>query len=97
MQNLIESKSETIQNLEEKIMNVETSAYKSFDEKNDEVNTVKNALKNANQEIAILKNEMKGKQKILKEKEREVYRLDQKCENLEENLKRVKEEDISMN
>ena len=53
MQNFIESTSETIQTLEEKIMNVETSAYKSFDEKNDEVNTVKNALKNANKEIAI--------------------------------------------
>ena len=56
MQNFIESKSETIQTLTEKISNVEASAHKSFKEKNDEVNTVKNSLKNANQEIAILKN-----------------------------------------
>ena len=96
MQNLIESKSETIQTLEEKITNVEASAYKSLKEKNDEVNTVKNSLKNANQEIAILKNELKSKHKVVKEKEKEVFRLDQKCENLGKNLKRVKEEVNSM-
>ena len=64
MQNLIESKSKTTHTLEEKIANVEASAHKSLKEKNEEVNTMKISLKNANHEIAILKNE-----KVVKKKE----------------------------
>ena len=92
MQGFVESKSEIIQILEGIITNMEASAIKSFKDKNDEVDTLKIALKNSHQEITNLKNELKARNKLVKEKEKEAYKLDQKCENLEANLRGVKEE-----
>ena len=67
MQNLIESKSKTTHTLEEKIANnVEASAHKSLKEKNEEVNTMKISLKNANQEEVLYILQFKIDSKMLK-------------------------------
>ena len=92
IENLVASKSQTVQILEAKIANAEASTVKTINEKNEEATILKKALKNANLEISKLKNEMKGTNKLLKEKDKQVYKLDQKCENLEANMKRAKEE-----
>ena len=92
MQGFDKSKSEAIQLLESKIANMEASAFKSFKDKSDEVSNLKIALKNSNREITNLKDELRARNKLVKEKEKEAYKLDQKCENLEANLRRAKEE-----
>ena len=92
MQGFDKSKSEVIQLLESKIANMEASAFKSFKDKSDEVSNLKIALKNSNREMTNLKDELRARNKLVKEKEKEAYKLDQKCENLEANLRRAKEE-----
>ena len=72
--------------------NSKASTVKIIDEKNEEASILKKALKHANLEISKLKNKMKGTNKLLKEKDKEAYKLDLKCENLEANVKRANEE-----
>ena len=82
----------TIKTLEDKISNAEASVYKTFEERNQEVKTLKHALKNKDVELGNLQKEIKVLEKGLKEKEKEEYKLIQKVENLSDNLKRSKSE-----
>ena len=83
---------DTIKTLEEKISKCEASAYKSFEERNQEIATLKHALKNKDHELVTLKKEFKLSEKVCKEKEKEEYRLARKVENLNDNLNRCKSE-----
>ena len=76
--------------LEDKLSKSEASATKSFKDKNDDLITLKTVLKNRNQEIDSLKKEINLKGKVIKEKEKEIYRLDQKSENLGDSVKQLK-------
>ena len=86
------SKDNTIWNLEEKLRKTEASATKAFTDKNEEVSILKTSLKNANKEIDILKNNVKSKCKIVKETEKDLYKLDRKYDMSEANLKICREE-----
>ena len=79
---------ETIQILEQKITKIEAAALKSFEDRSLEMLNLKNALKNLKIELEISKKEITSKSKIIKEKEKENYKLDQKNENLEENVRK---------
>ena len=83
---------ETIKILEDKIAKAEASVYKTYEERNQEVNTMKHALRNKDVELGNLKKEIKVLDKGLKEKEKEEYKLVQKVDNLSDNLKRSKSE-----
>ena len=67
----------------------EASAYKSFKEKADEIAILKNNMKTNKSEMDALRRELNQK-KIIKEKEKEVLRLGQKCGNLLDNAKKLK-------
>ena len=86
------SQSKTINILEEKIAKMESAAIKAFNEKTDEVINLKKVLKNSHQEVVNLKNEIRVKNNIIKEKEKDIYKLDKKGNNLEDNLKKSKVE-----
>ena len=80
---------ETAYLLEEKLFKVEASALKSLNAQRQEVLSLKKSLKAHNHEIDNLKKDSNQKNKLVKEKEKEVYRLDQKSDNLESNLKKI--------
>ena len=80
---------ETAYLLEEKLFKAEASALKSFNAQRQEVLFKKKSLTAFNQEIDNLKKDSNQKNKLVKEKEKEVYRLDQKSDNLESNLKKI--------
>ena len=48
-------------------------------------------MKNANKEIDILKNNVKSKGKIVKETEKDLYKLDRKYDMSEANLKKLRD------
>ena len=85
-----ESLSDTVNVLERKLSKAEASALKSFTSKNEEILTLKASLKKQNQEGENNQKDLKSKGKIVKEKDREIYRLQQKNENLESNLNKLK-------
>jgi chromosome segregation ATPase len=80
----------TIPLLEEKLAKAEASALKCFKEKSEEILTLKSDVKNKTHEIENSRKDLSIKVKEAKEKEKEIYRLDQKCENLEDTVKRSK-------
>ena len=87
-----EASRETINLLEEKLAKAEASSMKSFKDKNEELLALKNVVKNYRQEQETSKKELNAKGKLVKEKDKEIYRLEQKCENLEYNAKKLKSE-----
>ena len=90
------SSQETIQILEQKIAKVEASALKLFEERNTEVAVLKKSLKSMNIEIENSKKDSLAKNKFIKEREKEVYKFQQKCQNLEDSLKKSKTDNSSL-
>ena len=86
------AKNETIEILQNKLAKAEASALRMFEEKNNEEMTLKKALNSLNKEMNTLKNEIKIKSKLIKQKEKEFYDQDLKCGNLEASVKKFKEE-----
>ena len=78
---------DTIGILTEKLSKAEDSALKSFKANNDECAALKTLHKNREHEANNLKQQNNSKGKAIKEKEREIYRLDQKSSNLEDTVK----------
>ena len=76
--------------LEEKIGNIEAEALKAYKKQEAEISTMKNLNRNLNTEIDKLKSEMSSKIKSCKQKDKEVHRLENKCDNLASNLKQTK-------
>ena len=87
-----ESSKETIRVLEQKMAHVEASALKAFEERNVNINSLKKSVKTANFESESHKKDLLAQNKFIKEKEKEIYKLENKCENLDANLKRSKGE-----
>ena len=83
---------ETLHLLEEKIAKAEAAALKCYQEKNHEVATFKTVVKNHNDELARLKADLSQANRSLKEKDKELFRLDQKCDNLSNNMNKYKTE-----
>ena len=81
---------ESVPLLEEKLAKAEASALKCFKEKSEEILTLKSVVKNKTHEIDNSRKDLSIKVKEAKDKEKEIYRLDQKCENLEDTVKRLK-------
>ena len=86
------SSKETTKLLEDKIAMVEASAFKSYEEKHHEVTTLKNLQKNLHSEIAKVKKDLNLGNKSLKVKENEIFKLNQKCDNLASNVFKYKTE-----
>ena len=84
------SLSETNKLLENKLAKTEASAYKAFKEKADEIAILKNTINTNKIEIDTLRKELTKEKKLSKEKEKEVLRLGQQCDNLGENIKNLK-------
>ena len=74
-----EACTDTIKILEEKLSKSEASAFKSFDEKNQEINCFKKALKAKDSELACLQKETKMANKDLKGKEKEENSAQLEC------------------
>jgi chromosome segregation ATPase len=84
------SSQETIEILEQKISKIEASALKAFDERNIDTTVLKNSLKTANIDLEHFKKDVRAQNKCIKEKEKEIYKLEQKSENLADNLQKSK-------
>ena len=76
--------------LENKLAMAEASAYKAFKEKADEIAILKNNMKTNKSEMDALRRDLNQEKKMMKEKEKEVLRLGQKCDNLLDNAKKLK-------
>ena len=85
-----QSLSETNSLLENKLAMAEASAYKTFNEKADEIAILKKNIKTRESEINALRTDFNQEKKTMKEKEKECFRLDQKCDNLLDNIKKLK-------
>ena len=84
------SSTEIVTILEQKIAKIEAAALKSYEDKNLETATLRDALKNTKAELEMNKKDLNAKNKLVKEKEKENQKLDQKNENLVENVKKLK-------
>ena len=80
----------TIEILEQKVAKSEASALKTFQERKSDVEVLTKSLKTANNDLASCKKDLQVKNKCIKEKEREIYKLEQKSENLASNLQKAK-------
>ena len=83
---------DTIKLLEEKISKVEEAAFREFEEKKQEIVLLKKALTKQESDVIIIKKDLNITKKGTKEKEREICRIEQKNENLSDNIKRLKNE-----
>ena len=83
---------DTVQVLEEKISKIEKAAFKEYEEKKHEVTMLKTALKKQEGDVLGVKKDLNLSKKVVKEKEKEIYRTEQKNENLADNIKRLKSE-----
>ena len=81
---------ETVNILEDKISKIEASAVKLYQEKGQEITNLKNNIKKQEHEIAGIKKDLSVANKIVKEKDKEIYRTVQKNDNLSDNLKKIK-------
>jgi hypothetical protein len=69
LQSQNKSSSEIVENLEDKLANVEAAAIKSYEVKNLETNTLKDSLRNLKTELENTKKEMNTRHKLVKQKE----------------------------
>ena len=76
--------------LEQKIAIIEASALKTYEDKKSEENTNKIVIKKYSDEIHALKKDLNDSKKLIKTKERENLKLENKCENLDINAKKFK-------
>ena len=81
---------DTIKILEDKISKIEASALRAFEERRQETATLKTTLKNQANENANLKKDLTLANKAAKEKDKEIYRVEQKNENFSDNFKKFK-------
>ena len=88
----IKSFKDTIKILEQKLSKAEASVLKVFEERNIEEATLKKSLKNVNSELENMKKDLQSKNRFIKEKEKEVTKLELKCDNLGDSLERCKSE-----
>ena len=84
----IDSTKETIKVSKQKIAKVEAASLRAYQERNQEA---------AGLEYNLNKKELNATNKILKEKDKEIYRLAQKNENLSHTIKNTKSELNSLN
>ena len=89
-----EASKDTIELLEDKIAKIEAHALKTYEEKKTEEDVYKNKLKTMNCEIVAHKTDLTKLKKSIKEKDKQIIKLEIKCENLESNVKWFKS-DIS--
>ena len=83
---------ETIAGLEAKISKAEAAALKVFEDKKIEIETHKKQVKFLNTESDKHKQEIRSLQKVIKEKDKELFKSESKCENLECSVQRLKTE-----
>ena len=86
----------TIAGLELKISKAETAAVKVFEDKKVEVEAYKKQVKFLNSESDQFKKEIHRLQKLFKEKDKELVKAENKCENFECCVKRLKTEVSSL-
>ena len=86
----------TIEILEQKIAKAEASTLKLFEEKKTNIEALKNQIKPLNIEISDYKKEITCLKKSLKDKDKSLYKLHIKCQNLETSFKRSKSEIASI-
>ena len=92
LENVIKSNKETIEILEEKIEKAEASALKSFEKSKHDNQTLKTVNKNLNTELESLKRDQNLNIKMIRDKSKEVQKLEVKCDNLESNMRNLKVE-----
>ena len=73
---------ETIKILEEKVAKAEASALKHFEKTKLETACLKTSIKNLKNDLDVCKKEIIDETKVIKQKEKEVQKLDKKCDNL---------------
>ena len=88
---LVASK-KTIATLEAKVAKAEAEIVKMFEEKKSEADIFKKQVKVLQKEIDDRKKNDRRLTKTIKEKDREAVKLQNKCDNLEANVKRLKNE-----
>jgi hypothetical protein len=92
LENLIKSKKETITILEEKIVKADAGALQSYEQSKHDILTLKTVNKNLNTELESLKRDQNLKIKTIMNKNKEVKKLEVKCDNLESNMRNIKVE-----
>ena len=87
---------QTIAGLEAKISKAEAAALKALEDKKIEVETHKKQIKFLNSESDQNKKEICSLQKTIKEKDKELFKAESKCENIECSVQRLKTEVSSL-
>ena len=82
--------------LEEKVTTAEAKACKLFEENKSHVEAYKKQIKHLNDEVNTTKKEIIDVKKVIKEKNKDLYRINSKCENLESTVKRVRTENSNL-
>ena len=85
----------TIDILEKKVAKAEAITSKLFEEKKSNEEAYRKQIKPLNDEINARKKDSTDLKKIVKEKEKELFRVNNKCENLELTVKRIKMENAA--
>ena len=88
----IQELQETIESLEQKLAGAEAQSMKAFEEKMIEINALKKALKNGEDEKVTIQKALEAKNRELKERDKLVKKLEQKQENMNINIKNLKSE-----
>ena len=83
---------EIVDILEEKVSKAESNSLRAFKHNSEQVLVYKNLVKSCDGQMEALKRDLNLNSKSLKEKNKEIYRLDQKSENLSDTLKKLKSE-----
>ena len=96
LQKKVESSDEIINILESKLEEAESKVLKAFNDKKIEIDTLKNSIKKSDQEVRNLRKDLNDERKLLKEKERNIQKLELKCEKLVNDSKNVKTELIKV-
>ena len=82
--------------LEEKVNKAEAKSVKFFEEKKIDVEAYRKQIKTLNDEINARKKEIVDLKKVSKEKEKDLCRVSNKCENLESTVRRIKAENTTL-
>ena len=75
-----------------KAANAEVSALKLYKDKDEDMNVLEKAIKSADSEIYSLRNEIKGKNKTIKETAKEFHNLNLNCERFKAYFQNSKKE-----
>ena len=88
----VENSNKIIEILENKVAKAETQALKAFEEKKTGILALKKSLKKSEDEMKTFKKDLENEQKESKVKEKAIYQLEKKCDNLNSNNKKLKTE-----